>query len=205
MLLNPLEFCWRTIHGRSPKPSLRAARVTSSSVSSFLFPLCTVYRLDLRACNPSSTCVSNRTHTPMRSCSPVVGYKHKCFFSSSFPCPSRKRSTTKLSSIFWSASGYARCAKFLIFSANSSADSLRRLVCARSSARWASSLSGGSYLGHFSNIILIPCARTPDVRQRAARGSHMCLHAICLILSARTPGVRQRAVFWVGNLVSAHW
>ena len=141
VLLNPLGFCWRIIHERKPKPSLRAAGVTSSSVSSFLFPLCTVYKpsFDLRACDPSSTCVSNRTHAPMRSCSPFDGYKHKCFCNSSFPCPSRKRSTTKLSSMFWSASGYACCAKFLIFSANSSADSLRRLVRACSSARCASS------------------------------------------------------------------
>ena len=102
LLLKPLGFCWRTVHGRKPKPSLRAARVTSSSVSSFLVPLCTVYNpsLDLRACDPSSICVSNRTHAPMRSCNPFDGYKHKCFCNSSFPCPSRNRSTTKLSSIF---------------------------------------------------------------------------------------------------------
>ena len=41
-----------------------------------------------------------------------------------------------------------------------------------------------------------PVRAHPDVRQRVARGSHMCLHAVCLILGARTPGVRQRAVFW---------
>ena len=78
VVLNPLEFCCRTIHGRSPKPSLRAARVISSRVSSFLFPLCTVYNpsFDLRACDPISTCVSNRTHAPIRSCSPVDGYWH---------------------------------------------------------------------------------------------------------------------------------
>ena len=72
VLQNPLGFCCRTIHGRSPNPSLRAARVTSSRVSSFLFPLCTVYSpsFDLRACDPISTCVSKRTHAPMRSCSP---------------------------------------------------------------------------------------------------------------------------------------
>ena len=136
VVVNPLEFCCRTIHGRNPNPSLRAAHVTSSRVSSFLLSLCTVYSpsFDLRACDPISTCVSNRMHAPIRSCSPVEGYRHKCFFNSSFPCPSRKRSTTRLSSIFWSADGYARCAKFLIFSANSSADSLRRLVRARSSA-----------------------------------------------------------------------
>ena len=144
VLLNPLGFCCRTIHGRSPYPSLRAARVTSSRVSSFLFPFCTVYNPFVRL--GAHAIRFPRTHAPMRSCSPVDGYKHKCFFNSSFPCPSRKRSTTKLSSIFWSANGYARCAKFLIFSANSSADSLRRLVRARSSARCASSFSGGSYL-----------------------------------------------------------
>ena len=83
---------------------------------------------DLRARDPISTCVSNRTHAPIRSCSPVEGYRHRCFFNSSYPCPSRKRSTTRLSSIFWSADGYARYARFLIFLANSSADSFRRLV-----------------------------------------------------------------------------
>ena len=49
LLLKPLGFCWRTVHGRKPKPSLRAARVTSSSVNSPLGVLCTAY-------NPSLTC-----------------------------------------------------------------------------------------------------------------------------------------------------
>ena len=88
LLLNPLGFCWRTVHGRKPKPSLRAARVTSSSVGSLMVVLCTVYNpsLDLRACVPISRWVSNRTHAPMRSCNPFDGYKHKCFCNSSFPC-----------------------------------------------------------------------------------------------------------------------
>ena len=47
---------------------------------------CTVYSpsLDLWARAPSSTCVSKRTHAPIRSCNPVEGYKHKCFLSSTF-------------------------------------------------------------------------------------------------------------------------
>ena len=122
-------------------PSSASARTsdlptTSSRVSSVLLPLCTVYNpsFDLRACDPISTCVSNRTHAPIRSCSPVEGYRHRCFFNSTFPCPSRKRSTTRLSSIFWSADGYACCARFLIFSANSSAVAVS---CVRAALRGA--------------------------------------------------------------------
>ena len=48
--------------------------------------------------------------------------------------------------MFWSAFVYARLARFLRFSANSSAVSLRRLVRVRNSLRCASSRSGGSYL-----------------------------------------------------------
>ena len=65
LLLNPLGFCGRTVQGRKPKPSLRAARVTSSTVGSPLVVFCTEYNpsLDLRACVPISICVSNRTHS----------------------------------------------------------------------------------------------------------------------------------------------
>ena len=113
-------------------------------------------------------------HMPIRSFNPVEGYKHKCFFSSSLPCPSWKRSTTRLSNIFWSAFVYARWARFLRFSANSSFVSLRRLVHARNSAWCASSRPGESYLRDRRHPVVSSTSR---------------LACLLLGLSAKIPGV----------------
>ena len=89
---------------------------------------------------------------------------------------------------------YARCAKFLIFSANSSADSLRRLVRARSSARCASSLSGG-HIG-MTSVLARNC--NPPVGPRSC-----LLGDLRLDPSGRIPG--KLLVLQLSNPDGARW